>query len=56
MMAWGRAAVPDTIAEWWSILLVVLVGVFAVSCVNALAQSALAAEQQAAQRRHRKKQ
>ncbi|GFH13154.1 uncharacterized protein HaLaN_08985, partial [Haematococcus lacustris] len=39
---------PDTIAEVWSLLLFVLVGTFAVSCVNTLAQGAKAAEDEAA--------
>ncbi|KAL6751502.1 hypothetical protein V8C86DRAFT_2777070 [Haematococcus lacustris] len=45
---WARVAVPDTIAEVWSLLLFVLVGTFAVSCVNTLAQGAKAAEDEAA--------
>lgn len=44
LAAWAQAMVPDTIAEWWSIILVALVGVFVVSCINTLAQSAKAQE------------
>ncbi len=46
LAAWGRAAVPDTIAEWWNILLLFLVGVFAVSCIDTMAQAAQAQERE----------
>ncbi|KAF8059178.1 hypothetical protein HT031_005350 [Scenedesmus sp. PABB004] len=39
LRAWAAAQVPDTVAEVWGWLLFVLIGMFAVSCVNTLAQS-----------------
>jgi hypothetical protein len=38
VLAWAKGAVPDTVAEWWSILLLALVSMFVISCVDALAQ------------------
>ncbi|KAI8471894.1 MAG: hypothetical protein J3K34DRAFT_226103 [Monoraphidium minutum] len=36
--AWAAAQVPDTVSEVWGWVIIVLIGMFAVSCVNALAQ------------------
>ncbi len=36
--AWAAAQVPDTVSEVWGWVIFVLIGAFAVSCVNALAQ------------------
>ncbi|KIY95916.1 hypothetical protein MNEG_12045 [Monoraphidium neglectum] len=36
--AWAAAQVPDTVGEVWGWIIFVLIGVFAVSCINALAQ------------------
>eukprot|EP00199_Chlamydomonas_sp_CCMP681_P002152 CAMPEP_0119112770 /NCGR_PEP_ID=MMETSP1180-20130426/41649_1 /TAXON_ID=3052 ORGANISM="Chlamydomonas cf sp, Strain CCMP681" /NCGR_SAMPLE_ID=MMETSP1180 /ASSEMBLY_ACC=CAM_ASM_000741 /LENGTH=424 /DNA_ID=CAMNT_0007100469 /DNA_START=92 /DNA_END=1366 /DNA_ORIENTATION=- len=44
LSAWAKSAVPDTIAEWWTILLVMLIGMFVVNCINASAQGAKAEE------------
>mmetsp|Transcript_2335 Transcript_2335/g.5234 ORF Transcript_2335/g.5234 Transcript_2335/m.5234 type:complete len:435 (+) Transcript_2335:584-1888(+) len=44
---WARDLVPDTIAEWWGLLMLVLVGWFALSCVQTLAQSAKAEQDEA---------
>lgn len=37
--AWAYAMIPDTVAEAWGWFMAVMVGMFAVSCINALAQS-----------------
>lgn len=34
LKAWAKESVPDTIAEAWSIIMICLVGAFAVSCIN----------------------
>ncbi len=40
LKAWARDMVPDTISEAWSILMVLVVGGFVVSCIQALSQKA----------------
>jgi hypothetical protein len=50
--AWAAAQVPDTVSEVWGWVILVLIGMFAVSCINALAQGQKAwAEEEAARRR-----
>ncbi|GAX81181.1 hypothetical protein CEUSTIGMA_g8614.t1 [Chlamydomonas eustigma] len=44
---WARDMVPDTIAEAWAMVMVILVGGFAISCINTLAQSSKAEEDSA---------
>uniref|UniRef100_A0A7S0R933 Vacuole membrane protein 1 n=1 Tax=Chlamydomonas leiostraca TaxID=1034604 RepID=A0A7S0R933_9CHLO len=44
LQQWAINAVPDTIAEWWGLVLVVMLGAFVVSCVNNFAQAAKAEE------------
>lgn len=48
--AWAAAQVPDTVAELWGWVILVLIGAFAVSCVNALAQGQKAWEEEEARR------
>lgn len=45
--AWAYRALPDTVSEWWTLLLIALVGSFVVSCINTFAQSAKAEEDDA---------
>ncbi|KAG1656178.1 hypothetical protein FOA52_008717 [Chlamydomonas sp. UWO 241] len=40
LQAWAVLVIPDTIAEFWAIFRLALVTVFAISCVELLAQSA----------------
>lgn len=36
---WAYSLIPDTLAEAWGWVMVLMVGTFAVSCINTLAQS-----------------
>lgn len=44
LTAWAKEMVPDTIAEAWTLIMLTLIGVFAVSTIEALAQSERARE------------
>lgn len=48
LRGWAIESVPDTIAEWWGLVLVVMVGAFVVSCINNFAQAAKAEEDEEA--------
>lgn len=39
LIGWLHGLIPDTLSEVWSLLLLVLVGTFAVSCINTFAQA-----------------
>uniref|UniRef100_A0A6S8IP71 VTT domain-containing protein n=1 Tax=Dunaliella tertiolecta TaxID=3047 RepID=A0A6S8IP71_DUNTE len=45
-MAWLQQAVPDTIAEWWSLVLLGLISSFVISSINSMAQAAKLEEQE----------
>lgn len=51
--AWVYAQVPDTVSEAWAWVILVLIGTFAVSCVNALAQGQKAWADEEARREER---